>query len=622
MRCFFCFFAFLSALACADSSSPFASPTVAPKSSGGSRWQHVGDVRDSSAGENRFTSIPKSSGGSRWQRSDNSDATENAAQKSQAGSETKSFFDIPKSRGSRWQKGGSRGAERVVAAENVKSNAAAGGAKNKTSAGGLRAESAAGGVGAGMSENGKNADADLSDGNKKLVYVFRIDGEISRPQSKFAARAVHLAKEANADALVVDMNTPGGDLASTLEIMESLASFGGRTVCYVDTDAISAGSFIAVACREIFFAPGGVMGAAEVVNAAGGDVQESMKRKITSFVGAKVRAITPPSDPRRAAVQRAMNDPNFELKIGGEVLKPKGELLTLTAAEAARVVDGSPLISDGTRESLDSLVNGLFPTKKGSEIRVVKVEPTWADSSAMFVSSFAPLLFGVAIFLVVMDIKSGGLGVFSVVGFALAVATLIGVNMSFLAGHEAVLLFVAGAVLLALELFVLQGTFVPSIVGIALMGCSAIWIFGGVPAELSKPILDGENVVLALLPYFADGVLRLGISFAAAVALAAVFGRYFEKIPLFARLVLKPCVDGNATGRGAAQGVLATDSCLPKVGDVGVCITDLAPSGRADFGGVIVEVRAQFGAIARGEKVEIVSKKDFNFSVIPYTDNK
>ena len=117
-------------------------------------------------------------------------------------------------------------------------------------------------------------------------------------------------------------------------------------------------------------------------------------------------------------------------------------------------------------------------------------------------------------------------------------------------------------------------------------------------------------------------MLRLGISFAAAVALAAVFGRYFEKIPLFARLVLKPCVDGNATGRGAAQGVLATDSCLPKVGDVGVCITDLAPSGRADFGGVIVEVRAQFGAIARGEKVEIVSKKDFNFSVIPYTDNK
>ena len=84
---------------------------------------------------------------------------------------------------------------------------------------------------------------------------------------------------------------------------------------------------------------------------------------------------------------------------------------------------------------------------------------------------------------------------------------------------------------------------------------------------------------------------------------------------------MKPCADGNATGRGAAQGV-DTTSRLPKVGDVGVCITDLAPSGRADFGGVIVEVRAQFGAIARGEKVEIVSKKDFNFSVIPYTDNK
>lgn len=44
-------------------------------------------------------------------------------------------------------------------------------------------------------------------------------------------------------------------MGSTLEIMETLSGFGGLTVCYVNPDAISAGSFIAIACDKIFFSP-------------------------------------------------------------------------------------------------------------------------------------------------------------------------------------------------------------------------------------------------------------------------------------------------------------------------------------------------------------------------------
>lgn len=103
--------------------------------------------------------------------------------------------------------------------------------------------------------------------------------------------------------MIVDMNTPGGDLDSTIKIMEELSSFGGMTVCYVNPDAISAGSFIAVACDKIFFSPKGVMGAAEAVNAGGGDIDDSMKRKVTSFIGsesARDRALRKPA-PRGGA---------------------------------------------------------------------------------------------------------------------------------------------------------------------------------------------------------------------------------------------------------------------------------------------------------------------------------
>ena len=107
----------------------------------------------------------------------------------------------------------------------------------------------------------------------------------------------------------------------------------------------------------------------------------------------------------------------------------------------------------------------------------------------------------------------------------------------------------------------------------------------------------------------------------AAALCAAALGRYFERAPLFGRLVLKPCADGNADSRGAAGPARSGMRAL-QVGDVGVCLTDLSPSGRADFGGTIADVRADFGSIARGVKVEIVSKKDFNLTVKKYSGTK
>ena len=72
----------------------------------------------------------------------------------------------------------------------------------------------------------------------------------------------------NADAVVLDMKTPGGELEATFDIMEALAKFPGITYTYVNTEAISAGAFIAATTSEIWFAPGGIIGAAAPVAAA------------------------------------------------------------------------------------------------------------------------------------------------------------------------------------------------------------------------------------------------------------------------------------------------------------------------------------------------------------------
>lgn len=556
---------FAASVALAASGGAFSSAFDAPRGSEGSRWQRadsgnsprsgVGDAEE--ARKNPKTAAPKS-GGSRWQAGGGNGA---AAEKS-GGAKSGGFFSAPPdSKGSRWQRGG-----------------------------------------------GKPA------GKAYLVCAFKLEGAVSKPQAEFVARAAAAASAKGADALIVDMNTPGGDLGSTLEIMETLSGFGGLTVCYVNPDAISAGSFIAIACDKIFFSPKGVMGAAEAVGAGGGDIQESMKRKVTSFIGAKVRAVEPSGNPRRAAVQRAMNDPDFELEIGGRIIKKRGELLTLTASEAAEEIGGAPLLSDGTEASLEAVAKKI---SGGAPFEMEIIERTWADSSAIFVSSIAPLLFGIAIFLVVMDLKGGGIGILAAVGFGIAVCAFLGMNMSGLAGYEGILIFAAGAALIALEAAFFPGALIPSVLGAAAILAAAVWMFGEIPSGE----VGWEKWREAAATGIFAGITRLGISVCVAALCAAALGRYFERVPLFGRLVLKPCADGNADSRGAAGPARSGMRAL-QVGDVGVCLTDLSPSGRADFGGTIADVRADFGSIARGVKVEIVSKKDFNLTVKKYSGTK
>ena len=150
-----------------------------------------------------------------------------------------------------------------------------------------------------------------------------------------------------ADLVILDMDTPGGELGVTLEIMEeiidNLEKFDGKIITYVNDEAISAGAYIAIASSEIAFSPKSQIGAAEAVSGGGANIDSSMKRKINSYLKAKIRNYA--GDYRyRSQVMAAMMDANESLIIEGEPLKTEtgglikkpGELLTLTGVEACQ----------------------------------------------------------------------------------------------------------------------------------------------------------------------------------------------------------------------------------------------------------------------------------------------
>src|SRR5665213_1955264 len=79
---------------------------------------------------------------------------------------------------------------------------------------------------------------------KKLVVVIPVRDEISQPELYILRRGLKEAITDHADAVVLDLKTPGGAIDVTLDMMEALEKFPGLTIAYVDDEAMSAGSFL------------------------------------------------------------------------------------------------------------------------------------------------------------------------------------------------------------------------------------------------------------------------------------------------------------------------------------------------------------------------------------------
>src|SRR5204862_7747898 len=136
------------------------------------------------------------------------------------------------------------------------------------------------------------ADEVAATGRRK-VYVLPIREDIMPPLVYLVRRGVKEAMDAKADLLVLDMDTNGGRVDVTEDIIEILNKFKGQTATYVNRKAFSAGAFIAVATQKIFMAPQSVIGAAAPIMIAPGagpqDMPGTMEVKMNSAVRALVR---------------------------------------------------------------------------------------------------------------------------------------------------------------------------------------------------------------------------------------------------------------------------------------------------------------------------------------------
>ena len=450
------------------------------------------------------------------------------------------------------------------------------------------------------------------------VYVVPVRDDIMPPILYVIRRGVKDAMEAEADCLILDMETNGGRVDITEDIFDIIGKFRGETVTYVNKDAYSAGAFIAVATQKIYMAPQSVIGAAApiMMGPTGGvsEMPSTMEVKINSAIRAKVRTQAEKNG-YAVDVIEAMVDKTKKLERDEKIICQEGDILTLTnlEAEAKYGEAKTPLLSSGTVESIDALINELGYT--GAQR--VDVEPLGAEELGTWINAISPLLLLIGIIGLYIEFKTPGFGVFGAVGIAALVVYFFGGYVSGLAGIEWVGVFVLGVVLVALELFLLSGTLIIGMAGVVcmlvalVMGMTDIypnmpWFPTGEGEGEGVPQVEGIDFAL---PDFSKPIRDLTIAFVLSIPVIWALVKYLPHTSFFASFASEAASGVESVAAVAAE----VDS---RLGQVGEATTPLHPGGKAMFGDDMCPVVTQGEMIALGAQVKVIGHRGSDLLVI------
>lgn len=409
------------------------------------------------------------------------------------------------------------------------------------------------------------------------VYRIPVTGTIENGLAPYIARALREAKEANAKAVILDLDTPGGRVDAAERIVDAVRASEVPVYAFVNPRAFSAGAMIALAAKGIYMTPAGVMGAATPVDGEGTKAPE----KYVSAMRATFRALAEANglDPK---IAEGMVDESLDIP----GVKPAGQLLTLSTSEAIRLGFAKAELPD-----LDAVLASL--DLAGADIETPSLN--WAERIVRFLTHpvVSPLLLSLGILGLVFEIKSGAFGLGGLVSL-LALGLFFGSSLLLgLAGWEEVLMLGAGLVALGVEVFLLPGFGVAGILGaVLIVGAMILSLVGSAPVF--------------------DDFLQAGAVMAMALVITtAVFIAWIRHLPTSERwsgLLLRTATDSGA-------GFVSAPARPDLVGVQCVAHTDLRPSGNAFVAGERLDVVTEGEFIKAGTPITIIQSDGYRHVV-------
>ena len=147
--------------------------------------------------------------------------------------------------------------------------------------------------------------------SERLALVMTADGPIMPAMREYIKRGVDTAERRNAEVLIIQLNTPGGDLLTTLDIIRIIRASNVPVVVYVapkNAIAGSAGALVTMSGHVSAMAPETVIGASTPISSSGENLNTDERAKAANASKAAIRDFVKPRGEKALALAESMID--------------------------------------------------------------------------------------------------------------------------------------------------------------------------------------------------------------------------------------------------------------------------------------------------------------------------
>ncbi|HEX3586780.1 MAG TPA: nodulation protein NfeD [Candidatus Angelobacter sp.] len=186
------------------------------------------------------------------------------------------------------------------------------------------------------------------------VLKVAVDGTINPITAEYFDRVIQEAQRVHTDAILVELNTPGGYMGSMERIIQKILASPVPIIIYVSpagSDAGSAGFFILEAADVAAMAPGTHAGAAHPVRGDGVTMDPVMKEKLENYASSLLRSYVGKRGRNVEVAESAMKeskaftaDEALEKNLINYIARDENDLFTQLEGKTITRFDGSKTV--------------------------------------------------------------------------------------------------------------------------------------------------------------------------------------------------------------------------------------------------------------------------------------
>ena len=254
--------------------------------------------------------------------------------------------------------------------------------------------------------------------DKPLALVMTADGPIMPPMLEYFKRGIETAERQNAEVLIIQLNTPGGGVLTTLEIMRQIRASKVPVVIYVapkNAIAGSAGAMITLVGHASAMAPESTIGASTPISSTGENLTSDARAKEVNAIEAAFRPYVTPRGEEALALANSMIE--------------NAKAVTATEALEVNLIDAVVDNVDDLLEALDGMTVQMEDGPRTLNTESARTEPldmSFIESLLLFLTNpnIVFSLFSLGTFAILIEISSPGgwvAGFFGVVCVTLSI---------------------------------------------------------------------------------------------------------------------------------------------------------------------------------------------------------